>query len=244
MILVANGCSHTAGAEMEYPLQRRCYDKAWPKHLAELLKYDHVNLSDSGASSHRVVRTTMRYVLDNLTNIHDHFFVIAWPGAYRDEFKYSESFTDLEKESFYDDEWLPLVAGNDKHYKSIFTSKIYTVYKAWVLSHSTIKASMDYMTDIIFLQNLLLMFKAKFLFLEASHVNIPKDDPDLAGYSGLIAKKTFPYFGNPNHTLTTLLKNNGQTISEFSIQSGFGSHYDEKAQRWYASYVHSLLPNS
>ena len=64
MILVANGCSHTAGAEMEYPSQRRCYEKAWPRYLAEKLGYDHVNLSDSGASGHRVVRTTLRYVLD------------------------------------------------------------------------------------------------------------------------------------------------------------------------------------
>ena len=28
----------------------------------------HVNLSDSGASSHRVVRTTMRYVIDSFKN--------------------------------------------------------------------------------------------------------------------------------------------------------------------------------
>ena len=44
---------------MEYPSQSKCYDKAWPKHLDDKLGYQHVNLSDSGASSHRVVRTTM-----------------------------------------------------------------------------------------------------------------------------------------------------------------------------------------
>ena len=55
MKLVANGCSHTSGAEIEYASQNKCHDKAWPKHLANLLGYDHVNLSMSGASSHRVI---------------------------------------------------------------------------------------------------------------------------------------------------------------------------------------------
>jgi hypothetical protein len=37
MLLLANGCSHTAGAEIEYLLQGYCYEKAYPKHTAELL---------------------------------------------------------------------------------------------------------------------------------------------------------------------------------------------------------------
>ena len=65
MILVANGCSHTCGAEIESPGQRSCYEKAWPIHLANHLDMDCLNLADSGASAHRVVRTTMRYVIDS-----------------------------------------------------------------------------------------------------------------------------------------------------------------------------------
>ena len=105
MILVANGCSHTAGAEMEYPSQRRCYEKAWPKYLAEKLGYNHVNLSDSGASGHRVVRTTMRYVLDQLknkNNLQDHLFIINWPGAHRTELRIPQNVSVVEKPLFYD----------------------------------------------------------------------------------------------------------------------------------------------
>ena len=47
MFLLANGCSHTAGAEIEYPRQPRCYHKAWPKHLADLFNCEHENLSNS-----------------------------------------------------------------------------------------------------------------------------------------------------------------------------------------------------
>ena len=77
MILVANGCSHTCGAEIESPGQRACYEKAWPKYLADLLNFDHVNLADSGASAHRVVRTTVRYIIDSFAKkkkLDDHYF--------------------------------------------------------------------------------------------------------------------------------------------------------------------------
>ena len=116
MILVANGCSHTCGAEIESPGQRACYEKAWPKYLADLLNFDHVNLADSGASAHRVVRTTVRYIIDSFAKkkkLDDHYFVIMWPGIYRDEIRLFENPTSHEKRLFYDDGWLSLMIGND-----------------------------------------------------------------------------------------------------------------------------------
>ena len=62
MILIANGCSHTAGAEIEAPLQGECYEKAWPKKLADSLGTNTINLAVSGASDDRVVRTTIEYI--------------------------------------------------------------------------------------------------------------------------------------------------------------------------------------
>ena len=44
MILVANGCSHTAGGEITQPLERACYEKAWPKHLSDMIGCNHINL--------------------------------------------------------------------------------------------------------------------------------------------------------------------------------------------------------
>ena len=34
MIIIANGCSHTAGAEIDFEMQGQCYEKAWPHHLS------------------------------------------------------------------------------------------------------------------------------------------------------------------------------------------------------------------
>ena len=246
MILVANGCSHTAGAEMEYPSQRRCYEKAWPKYLAEALGYDHVNLSDSGASSHRIVRTTLRYMIDKFKdkdNLQDHLFIINWPGAHRTELRQLPDGSEEENLLFYDDRWLPLILGNDEFYKKTFTKRLYTYYKSWVLTSENIKSSMDYFHDILLLQNFFLLYKVKFLFWSASHV-INDGFGELNGYKSLIHKKTFPYLGDVNSTYTVLLRNNGQKISQYSLESGFGAHYDEDAQRWFASYLHSYLANS
>ena len=59
MILIANGCSHTAGSEIEGSLQSNCYEKAWPKKLSDKLGISHVNLAFSGASCERLVRTSI-----------------------------------------------------------------------------------------------------------------------------------------------------------------------------------------
>lgn len=240
MKLVANGCSHTCGAEIEHVLQRRCYDKAWPKYLADKLDCDHVNLADSGASCHRVVRTTMRYVLDNVKDLHDHLFVINWPGAFRTEYRFSDSFKE-DKHNFYDDLWAPLVVGNDELYKKQMSRKLYTAYQSWVVSNTPINAYMDYMHHIILLQNLFMLFKVKFLFWEAAHVNVPRTRGELTGYKSLIIKKTFPHFGDVNHVFTSLLSQNGQKISDHSIEGGQASHYDEEGQRWFADYMHNEL---
>ena len=247
MILVANGCSHTAGAEMEYPSQRRCYEKAWPRYLAEKLGYDHVNLSDSGASGHRVVRTTMRYVLDQLknkNNLQDHLFIINWPGAHRTELRIPQNVSVVEKPLFYDDDWLPIIIGNDESYSLSFSKRLYNWYRLWVINSEPVKPRMDYLHEILLLQNFFMLHKIKFLFWSASYVNINSVHEELDGYTGLINKKTYPYFTDINYSYNVLLKNNNQNISKHSIDGGFASHYDEDAQRWFASYLHSYLAKS
>ena len=37
------------------------------------------------------------------------------------------------------------------------------------------------------------------------------------------------------------MKNNNQKISEHSMASGFSSHYDEKAQVWFANYLYEYI---
>ena len=37
------------------------------------------------------------------------------------------------------------------------------------------------------------------------------------------------------------MKNNNQKISEHSTASGFSSHYDEKAQLWFANHLYEHI---
>jgi len=241
MHLVANGCSHTSGAEMEYMYQGKCYDKAWPKHLADLLNCTHTNLSNSGASSHRVVRTTVRYILDNFrekNNLKDHLFVILWPGAYRTEIK-------GEGHLFHDDGWMPLVVGNDDDYKKSLPNSLYTFYQSWVVHGAEYtKSRIDYLHDILFLQHFFQTYKIKYLFWAASYVNIIDDREELIGYKSLIFKKTFPHFNDISHSYNELLPANNQKISKHSIAGGFNSHFDEPAQRWFANYLNEYIQSN
>ena len=243
MILVANGCSHTCGAEIESPGQRACYEKAWPKYLANLLNFDHVNLADSGASAHRVVRTTVRYIIDSFAKkkkLDDHYFVIMWPGIYRDEIRLFENPTSHEKRLFYDDGWLSLMIGNDEYYRKAFSKRMLLYFRAWVVAHEKVKSNMDYLHHIILLQNFFTLHKVKYLFWTASHSPIA-NHKELQGYLGLINKKYYPYIDDINQSYNVLMQKNNQLISEHSMASGFGSHYDEAAQVWFAEYLHKHI---
>jgi len=250
MILVANGCSHTCGAELEFPGQRACYDKAWPKYLANCLNFDCVNLADSGASAHRVVRTTMRYVIDSFLEkkkLDDHFFVILWPGIYRDEIRLFDNATEHEKNLFYDDGWLSLMIGNERFYRKAFSRRMLMYFKSWVAIHEDVKAQMDYLHHILLLQNFFTLHKINYLFWTASHTPITNYS-ELKGYLGLINKKRYPHIEDINKCYTVLMQSSNQLISKHSITSGFGSHYDEAAQVWFADYLlkyidaNSILP--
>ena len=244
MILLANGCSHTAGAELEFPMQPRCYSKAWPQHLADTLGYEHENLSNSGASCHRIVRTTMRYILDFINDkrsLKDLFVVVAWPGPMRIELRKPLKVSEEEKHLYFDENWLPLVLGNDSMYKKQFTPKLYYHYKSWVVTMDEIGPILDYLHYIIMLQNFLLLHKIKYRFYSAAHVSIDRSHPELIGYRALINKKYYPHFGKQEMMLTNLLKRNGQQVSPYSIESGFASHYDEYSQFWLANYLYEEI---
>ncbi len=89
-LLLANGCSHTAGCEVEYKNQPECYEKAWPKFLADRLGYEYHNLAKAGASNQRIIRTTQSWIIKNILKEkkykkEDVCVVIMWSGFDRRE---------------------------------------------------------------------------------------------------------------------------------------------------------------
>lgn len=234
MILVSNGCSHTAGAEIEYEQQGHCYDKAWPQYLSKLFLYNSVNLSQSGGSADRVVRTTIEYFLKEKNspsfNAKDYFCVVMWPGLYR---------TELFNGGF-DNGWQPLVVGNDESYKNQMDVFSYTYYKSWTIFAKTYPQTLSYLHNIMLLQYFLASNKIKYLFWSASN-SAPHTEGYLDLYKSQIYIKRYPYLYDSEYCFTKLCYNNNQKISEFSRLSGFNSHYNEDAHRWFADYLYNYI---
>lgn len=238
MYLYVNGCSHTAGAELDYPQQGQCYEKAWGKHLSDLLNADYENGAMSGASNHRIVRTTYEFLYRFISakkSSSDLFIVIMWPGIFR-----TELYLDNAEISGYDDGWLPLVVGNDEQYKKNFPKPLYDYYRGWVTYTDNKHASIDFYNSILNLQHLFDKYKIRYLFLNATNSSALSDF-DLFHYFIHINKKRFPNLFNTTQSYTELCAKNNQKISPHSISSGFNSHYDEEAHRWYADYLFDLL---
>ncbi|MDC3304978.1 hypothetical protein OAV13_00490 [bacterium] len=233
MILIANGCSHTAGAEIEEPLQGECYDKAWPKKLADSLAFKHVNLAISGASDDRVVRTTLEYI-SKLKKSHKFnprkiFVAINWPGLHRTELYQTSD----EEPGFWDDGWMPMVIGNEETYKTQCSQSAFAFYKTWVIRQNNHQATIKFYSNILLLQNLLIANNIKYLFWNSS-MTVPDNFPH---YLNEINHKRFPHILEKEKCFTEMLELNGFKHSLFAKWG----HYGEDAQEWFADFLKTYI---
>jgi len=238
MHLLVNGCSHTAGAELDYPTQGMCYEKAYGAQLAKRLDSSYENLAMSGASNHRIVRTTYewlyKYVSDG-KSIKDLFIVVMWPGSYRTEIHFDKNLG-----WNFDDKWLPLVVGNDEQYRELFPRTLYNYYRAWTVFTDTTTGVIEYYNSVLNLQNLLMRYKINYLFINA--VDIPGAlNYEFNLYQIHINKNNFHHFGDPDKVYTFHCGQSGKSISPHSVASGFNSHYDEETHSWYGNYLFDYI---
>ena len=231
MYLIANGCSHTSGAEIEHVLQDSCYSKAWPKHLAEKLDLESVNLARSGASNKRVVRTTLEHIgalFLKGVKPEQLFVIISWPGPYR---------TEIYKGAFIDDPiwqgWLPMCPNNDSSYKKIYPRDVYNYYKAWVTTLDAKSANIDYYNHVILLQSYLKSFKIKYLFWRASFTTLNKENIPLAIQ---IDRKFFPSVHDDSLDYLSLLKQSGY---KFSFKDS--THHGEDGHVFFSKYLYNYI---
>tara|TARA_Y100000592_G_scaffold41655_1_gene66079 strand:+ start:31153 stop:31872 length:720 start_codon:yes stop_codon:yes gene_type:complete len=232
MILLANGCSHTSGAEIEYIRQDSCYEKAWPKYLSDKLNLNCKNIAISGASNKRVLRTTINTIGElflQKVRSKDIFVVILWPGSYRTEV-YQNKFKDIKP--WYG--WIPLVVGNDDVYKKQYSRAIYQYYQNWVTTTLDPKAvNIDYYTSVILLQGYLKSFKIKYLFWRASATTLNKENLPLTIQ---IDRKYFPSVHDDTLDYLSILKNSG-----FTFSMADSSHFGEDGHIFFADYLHKYI---
>ena len=234
MILIANGCSHTAGAEIEYSGQNKCYEKAWPFLLSKKLECEHVNLSTSGASCDRVVRTTLKHLhIAKMSNNYDPsnlFFIIMWPGIWR-----TEMFQIYPNEpGFFDGGWMPMVVGNDNNYQKQASELGYMNFKSWVSRSTEVSESINFYKNMLFLQNLFHVNKIKYLFLNAV-VTLPS--PKMKAFTDEVYIKRYFGFNNTDLCYANILEEKGFRWGPNSAYA----HYGEDAHEWFADFLKSYI---
>lgn len=233
MIIIANGCSHTAGAEIEEPLQGECYEKAWPKKLADSLTFKHVNLAISGASDDRVVRTTIEYISklkkSPKFNPNKVFVAISWPGLYRTElYRTAEN-----EDGFWDNGWMPIVVGNEETYQAQCSQSAFAFYKTWVMRQNNHQASIKFYSNVLLLQNILISNRIKYLFWNSS-MTVPCN---YIQYLNEINHKRFPHILEKEKSYTEMLESNGFRHSPFAKWG----HYGEDSHKWFADFLKSYI---
>lgn len=116
-ILVANGCSNTAGAELyngiaEHPENRKL---SYVNKLANRLGLEHINLAINGGSNDYIFRSTIEFINNNLKSISDYCFLIAWTSAQRIELRYhnDDAYFYYNAPKFYDNKYVQITSGMD-----------------------------------------------------------------------------------------------------------------------------------
>ena len=230
MYLVANGCSHTAGAEIEFPMQGKCYDKAWPKHLADMLGYSHTNLSISGGSQKRIIRTTIEFIGNYLIegkDLKDLFVIVLWPSPYRTEL-YIPDMPGREGTN-----WHTFAVGNK--YKG-FPKDVTNFYKYWVLTYDTEQANVSYLLDVITLQSYLKFWKIKYFFYKASTNYLSTFDHHQP-FQLQIDNKYFPQNQDPFGSYDSVLHRAGFSYSKVADYPHFG----EDGHMFFAKYMKRMI---
>lgn len=233
MILIANGCSHTSGAEIEKAWQGECYHRAWPQKLGDILGYKPINLSVSGASADRVSRTTIQYIgkLKQRSSFDPSkiFVAIAWPGLFRTELRETKPMED----GFWDEGWMPLVAGNEEVYKRMSSPSAYAYYRAWIMRNEITQESIRFYSNVLLLQNILVSNKIKYVFWNSAE-SYPLNIID---YSNEIYKKRFPFLLDRGRSFTELLHSAGFKHSKYAKWG----HYGEDGQEWFADFLYKYI---
>jgi len=95
-VMLINGCSHTAGSEIDFQYQPICYEKSWGRWLTDLSGDEYINISMPGAGNEYIRRTTQDWIIENvflnkLYNKEDLHVIVMWSGFDRKEVYYPDS---------------------------------------------------------------------------------------------------------------------------------------------------------
>lgn len=232
MILYANGCSMTFGAELvphnlEHEPKHIEYREyhSWPGQLGEIIGATKVvNEAIGGGSNDRIVRTALDY-FSSLSDdeVSEYYVVIGWSGAIRTEFSPVNNTGQVQYIPYH-------INPRYDSIKQSFPKKVkdfVLLYERYACceEHAYIKSN----HLIIGLQNYLIMRGIRYLFFDALHHN-----GDIRQDTSMVDQRRFIDFTNP-------YSNMYRWIVENRYPQKPEGHPSETGHRAWAEYLHRYM---
>lgn len=117
--LVAIGCSHMAGCELDGQNTDSYYNRqnCFAARVAAKLGYSYLNLAVSGGSNQFVHRKVVEFVTTHARHDEQYFFLIGWTTSGRMELRYTDSdnYVYHAYANLHDEKYFPFTVGTGKN---------------------------------------------------------------------------------------------------------------------------------
>lgn len=117
--LVAVGCSHMAGSELDGEHTEGVYNRqnCFAAKVAKKLNFNYINLAVSGSSNQFIHRKTIEFITNYAVSNEDYFFLIGWTSPLRMELRYSDNnhYIYNSLADYADKKYVPFTSGIDKN---------------------------------------------------------------------------------------------------------------------------------
>ena len=243
-IMLFNGCSHTAGSEIEYEQQPFCYEKSWGKFLSNMTGNEYINIARGGSSNEYIFRTTQDWIIENvlinkLYKIEDLHVIVMWSGFDRKELYIPDiNFVD-NINPMTDPKFIPTSMKNElENFKDTI-----------VYFHDILYSNLKNLTYVNNLSIFLDTFKIKYTFLNALHSFLGLEDLDknnilCSSYINNLwlydDTKKIKHIGFNNSDDTFFFHLTNKTNFKWSIHSKNG-HFGEDAHKYWAKRVYEII---
>ena len=168
-LLFINGCSHSAGSEVEGSgIGEGTFNRenCFGAQLAKKLNVDKVNLAQPGGSNDYIADSTILWCLSNPSLVKNTFFLIHWTSAERTDFYVDEYKTPKYQDWTFDDQFAHIHAD---HYCPNFSQKDLSYVKqlSKYLFQNETHWEINKLLNIIKTQTILKNFRAQYSFYNA-----------------------------------------------------------------------------
>ena len=231
-ILLANGCSHTAGVDIDPNKLYRCPEKSWPKWVADHYNWQYNNIAMGGAGNEQISRSTI-VAIGNMIEIEKQdpkniVVAICWSGFNRYEYWHKEdqkhkSFSlNITKSPYTPDEiYLKYIEA-----RSMVEPEDYANYKNLYYIHTLAKVLESYGVEYYF-ANCLQTFTLPKDFKGSS--NLRSEYFNLLELYGSRIERHLGFF-NKHKTFFQQLQGTPKS------PHGLGMHWGEEGQKKYAEF--------